>query len=39
MKLNETISLHGTGETWLNHPPGLVTDTHSCTGHGSGVGL
>lgn len=27
MKLNETISLHGTGETWLNHPPGLETDT------------
>lgn len=27
MKINETIALHGTGETWLNHPPGLVTDT------------
>jgi hypothetical protein len=27
MKLKDTIEIHGTGETWLNHPPGLVTDT------------
>ena|ERR1039458_1212921 len=27
MNLKGTIALHGTGETWLNHPPGLVTDT------------
>ena len=27
MNLKSTIALHGTGETWLNHPPGLITDT------------